>query len=169
MAETPGGDEDFEQAYRRLFPRAATMAYRLLGDRTAAEDIAAEALARTYAHWRKVSGLPYRDGWVLKVATNLAIDAARRKKPELSHDEAVDPSEAATLRLALVAALRSLPRRQRQAVVLRYLTGLREQDVARTLGVSASTASTHVQRGLAALRAHLGEAFREEELIDGRI
>ena len=169
MEEEPRGDEGFEETYRRLFPRAATLAYRLLGDRTASEDVAAEALARTYAHWRKVSGLPHRDGWVLKVATNLAIDAARRKTPRLPQVDAVDPSEATTLRLALVAALRSLPRRQRQAVVLRYLSGLREQDVAATLGVSASTASTHVQRGLAALRVHLGEAFREEELIDGRI
>jgi len=163
------GDDGFEEVYRRLFPRAATLAYRLLDDRTAAEDVAAEALARTYAHWRKVSGLAYLDGWVLRVATNLAIDVARRRPPILRADEGVDPSEATTLRLALVAALKSLPRRQRQAVVLRYLSGLPEQEVARTLGVSASTASTHVQRGLAALRAHLGEAFREEELVDGRI
>jgi RNA polymerase sigma factor (sigma-70 family) len=165
-----GGGEDngFEAVYRELFPRAATLAYRLLGERAAAEDVAAEALARTFAHWPKVSKLPHRDGWVLRVATNLAIDATRRRRvvPEPAHSH--DAAEAATLRLALVAALRSLPRRQRQAVALRYLSGLREEEVATALGVSASTASTHLQRGLASLRRHLGEGFREDVFADGR-
>ena len=79
-----------------------------------------------------------------------------------------DAEEAATLRVALVAALRSLPRRQRQAVALRYLSGLREEEVARALGVSPSTANTHLQRGLAALRRHLGDGFREDVFADGR-
>lgn len=63
--------DDFESAYRDLFPRAAMVAYRLLGDKTAAEDVAAEALARAYARWGRIAGLAHRDGWVLRVATNL--------------------------------------------------------------------------------------------------
>jgi RNA polymerase sigma factor (sigma-70 family) len=169
MAAAPGGEHDFEEAYRRLFPRAATLAYRLLGERTVAEDVAAETLARTYAHWGKVSSLPYRDGWVLRVATNLAIDVARRRPPPPAEAGSVDTEEATTLRLALVAALRSLPRRQRQAVALRYLSGMGQDEVALVLGVSPSTAGTHLQRGLAALRSHLGDGFREDGLADGRI
>ncbi|MBV8559832.1 MAG: SigE family RNA polymerase sigma factor, partial [Acidimicrobiia bacterium] len=105
-----GGDESFEAAYRELFPRAATLAYRVLGQRAAAEDVAAEALARTYAHWRRVSGLPHRDAWVLRVATNLAIDAARRHRVPPVLQDGLDVEEAATVRMALVAALESLPR-----------------------------------------------------------
>src|SRR2546430_7647544 len=119
MARTVG-DESFEAAYRELFARAATLAYRILGEQTAAEDVAAEALARTYAHWRKVSSLPYRDGWVLRVATNLAIDAVRKRPIAPLAQDPMDAAEAATVRLALVEALQSLPQRQRQAVALRY-------------------------------------------------
>ncbi len=157
-------DAEFEAAYRQLFPRAARLAYRLLGDRSAAEDVAAEALARAYARWPKISALPYRDGWVLRVATNLAIDAARRRRPRPVAQEPLDGTEAATLRLALVTALRSLPRRQRQAVVLRYLSDLAENEVASVLGVSAGTASTHLRRGLDAMHRHLGDDFREDAL-----
>lgn len=166
MART-GGDASFEAVYPELFARAATLAYRLVGDRTAAEDVAAEALARTYAHWGRVSGLSYRDGWVLRVATNLAIDAVRRRPPSPALAAPLDAAEATTIRLALVAALQSLPKRQRQAVALRYLSGLREEEVATALGVSASTASTHVRRGLDTLRRYLGDGFGEE-LADGR-
>src|SRR5437763_16454444 len=161
-----GGDESFEDAYRRLFPRAATLAYRLLGQRAAAEDVAAEALARTYAHWRKVSLLPHRDAWVLRVATNLAIDAARRRPVPAALQDPSDVEETATVRMALVAALQSLPRRQRQTVALRYLSGLRAEEVATALGVSTSTANTHLRRGLDALKGRLGDGFTEQGLCD---
>src|SRR5947209_1882728 len=78
-----------------------------------------------------------------------------------AHQDALDVAEAATMRMALVAALQSLPNRQRQAVALRYLSGLREEEVATALGVSTSTASTHLRRGLDALRARLGDTFTE--------
>jgi RNA polymerase sigma factor (sigma-70 family) len=168
MART-GGDESFEAAYPELFARAATLAYRVLGERAAAEDVAAESLARTFAHWSRVSTLPYRDGWVLRVATNLAIDAARRRPAFPMEADGADAEEATTLRLALVAALESLSRRQRQAVALRYLSGLREDEVASALGVSPSTASTHLRRGLDALRCYLGDSFREDGFANGRV
>jgi len=68
--------------------------------------------------------------------------------------------------MALVAALQSLPKRQRQVVALRYLSGLREEEVATALGVSTSTASTHLRRGLDALKGRLGDAFTEQGLCD---
>ena len=165
MAGTAARNEEFEAVYLELFPRAATLAYRLLGDRSAAEDVAAEALARAYAKWPKVRQLAYRDGWILRVATNLAIDATRRRSPAFQPQEPLDATEAAIVRLALVGALRTLPRRQRQAVALRYLTGLRETEVAETLGISAGTASAHVRRGLDGLRSRLGKDFREDVLV----
>lgn len=162
------GDEAFDEVYPALFRRAATLAYRLLGDKTAAEDVAAEALARTYAQWPRIGALPHREGWVLRVTTNLAIDTARRKPRGIVANVPPDQAEATVVRLALVAAMRSLPRRQRQAVALRYLTGLPHEEVATALGISASSASTHLKRGLATLRLRLGEGFREE-FADDRI
>jgi RNA polymerase sigma factor (sigma-70 family) len=159
-------EEGFDEAYALLFPRAATLAYRLLGDKAAAEDVAAEALARAFARWPHVSTLPYRDGWVLRVATNVAIDALRRRRPVPERAPAVDAQEATVLRMALVAALRSLPRRQREAVALRYLSGLSDAEVAQSLGVSPSAAKTHVRRGLDALRRQLGPTFDREVFSD---
>ncbi len=98
----------------------------------------------------------YRDAWVARVATNLAIDAARRKRVDPAAFDTADPSDATVLRLAPVEALSHLPRRQREAVALRYLADLSVDDVAVSLGVSAGTVKQSVHRGLKTLRDRLG-------------
>src|SRR5207253_7822190 len=155
--------DSFEQAFDELFPRAFKLARRLVGDTDVAEDIAAEALARAYANWPRVSTLAYRDGWVLRVAANLAVDRVRRQPeviavPTPAGPDADDP---VVLRLALVAALGSLPRRQRQAVALRYLGDLTDGEVAVALGISVGSVKTHIHRGLRALRRRLGPGIEE--------
>jgi RNA polymerase sigma factor (sigma-70 family) len=66
-------------------------------------------------------------------------------------------------RLALVAGLRRLSRRQREVLVLRYAVGLKEAEVAPILGLSPGTVSTHARRGFAALRRHV--AADPEEVV----
>jgi RNA polymerase sigma factor (sigma-70 family) len=154
-------DDGFDEAFDELFPRAVRLGTRLLGNRAAAEDVAAEALARAYARWSKVAGLPYRDGWVLKVATNLAIDRLRRRPPEVTPAPAADFEADVDLRMALNAALLTLAPRQRQAVTLRYLGGLTDREVALALGISLGSVKTHIHRGLHGLRATLGAGLEE--------
>ena len=154
-------DDGFEEAFDELFPRAVRLAHRLLGDRAAAEDVAAEAMARAYARWPKVSVLPYRDGWLLKVATNLAIDRLRRRPPEVWPSVAADFEDGVELRLALNAALLTLAPRQREAVALRYLGGLSDREVALALGISLGSVKTHIHRGLKGLRSRLGAGLEE--------
>jgi RNA polymerase sigma-70 factor (ECF subfamily) len=154
--------EPFEAAFDGLFDRAFRVALRLLGNPQSAEDVAAEALARAFAHWPRISRLGYRDAWVLRVATNLAVDQLRRKPPAPGLPAGGPPAdETAVLRVALAVALGSLPRRQRQAVVLRYLCDLPADEVARVLRISPGSVKTHVHRGLAALRARLGPTLLE--------
>ena len=158
MTDTPGDQaadgaaDEYDLVYAELFMPAMRLAYRILGDRHAAEDIAAEALARAYASWPKVRRLPHRNAWVLRVATNLAIDRTRRRPLALNLATENEFEEAATVRLALTAALRALPRRQRDTIALYYLGGMSESDVSSALGITASSVRTHVQRGLAGLR-----------------
>jgi RNA polymerase sigma factor (sigma-70 family) len=154
-------DGSFEAAFDELFPRAVRLANRLLGDMAAAEDVAAEALARAYARWPKVGGLPYRDGWVLRVATNLAIDRLRRRPLDVRPPPVELFEDAVHLRLALNAALLTLAPRQRQAVALRYLGGLSDKEVALALGISLGSVKTHIHRGLNGLRSRLGAGLEE--------
>lgn len=150
--------ESFDEAFEELFRAAYRVAFRLLGDRAEAEDVAQEALARTYVRWRTVE--PYAVPWASRVATNLALDRVRRRR-RMSGDEAPERgvSDAyAAERVDLQRALRALPRRQRDVVVLRYLADQSEQSVAAALGVSVGSVKTHASRGLAALRARLGDA-----------
>jgi RNA polymerase sigma factor (sigma-70 family) len=145
----------FEASFRELYPRAFGLAYRMLGHRAAAEDVAAEAMAKALVRWDRLD--PERvAGWVLKVTANGAIDVLRRKGRTLVPG-VVDLEDSTTLRLALAEALRKLPRRQREAVALRFLSDLSEADTARALGISAGSVKTHVHRGLATLRDELGE------------
>ena len=156
-------EDDFAAAYRSLFLPAMRLAFRMTGDRALAEDLAAEALARAYSRWATVSRTDSPQAWVLRVTTNLAVDAVRRQRlatrtlpallgPTLGADHA----DNVAARLALVAALASLPRRQRESIALHYLAGLSEDEVSRSLDITPSSVRTHVQRGLETLRRRLG-------------
>jgi RNA polymerase sigma-70 factor (sigma-E family) len=147
----------FELAFDGLYRLAYKVAFRIVGDRPEAEDIAQEALARASLRWPRLHEQP--EGWVSRVASNLAIDRYRRRRrePRVPVGPIGVVDDLVTDRADLVAALRRLPRRQREVVVMRYLADLSEADVAASLGCSVGTVKTHASRGLAALRGELGE------------
>lgn len=157
MAGKGERERDFRGAFAELFPAAFRVALRLVGDVATAEDVAAEALGRAYSQWERVSELPYREAWVMRVASNVAIDTVRKRQGVPMAPPAVDPADAAVIRLTLVAALRMLPTRQRDVVVLRYLSDMSEADVAAALGLAPGTVKTHLRRGLEALRGLVGD------------
>lgn len=144
--------KSFEAAAAGLFDLAYRVAYRLTGDHQEAADIAQEALARTLARWSKIHG--YAEAWAARTATNLALDLHRRRRRRRPLERpAAGRTEPDGDRLDLVAALRRLPRRQREAVVLRYLADLDETSVAATMGCSTGTVKQHLHRAVTALRA----------------
>ena len=156
-------DPAFVDLFDHEYERCVRVARRILGDGDVAREIAAEAFARAWSRWPQ---LRQREagGWVVKVTVNLAIDATRRRRLPLPHAAPVAATDdTVATRLALAAALRKLPERQRHAVALRYLADLPEPEVARALGVSAGTVKTHLHRGLARLRTSLGDATFPEE------
>ena len=138
----PSPATGFDARFDELARTAYRVAYRMLGDREEARDIAQEALARAFARWPKVEA--NASAWVSRVATNLALDHIRRRRPtERSRDPDTDVAQVAALRSDLVRALRTLPRRQRDVVVLRYLADVSEAEVAALLGCRVGT----VKRG----------------------
>src|SRR5262245_57226291 len=120
MTARPSFDDRFDV----LGALAYRVAYRLLGDRDEAREIAQETLARAYVRWSKVAH--YDEPWVVRVAANQALDRHRRRHPTVPVDDrhrspVPDVAEVALQRHDLVAHLRALPRRQREVVLLRYV------------------------------------------------
>jgi RNA polymerase sigma factor (sigma-70 family) len=154
------GNDGFEAAFGGLYRLAMRPALRILRETGPAEDVAAEVLARVYVDWRRLGGQVWLDAWVIRVATNLAIDQvrkARRRLPTVTSSPAGDLE----LRLDLAHAIAGLPRRQREAIALRYFGDLPEVEVAALLGISVGSVKTHIHRGMEALRALLGAEFAE--------
>jgi RNA polymerase sigma factor (sigma-70 family) len=102
------------------------------------------------------------------IVLNLARDHNRRGLMSLRHREALTPEaspEAPEDRIVatedqdeVVAALRALPARQRDCLVLRFYLDLSESEIAATLDISKNSVKTHCQRGMAALRRRLEDA-----------
>jgi len=166
VVERSDEEAAFRETFSALFPSAFRLAYRILGNVAQAEDAAAEALARAFASWRKVWRLPYRDAWVMRVTVNVAVDMLRRPcGPPIPAHSSPDLADAAALRVTLAEALARLPRRQREVVALRYLSGLTEAEVAECLHLSTSTVKVHARRGAAALRRRLGDQETEVAVV----
>jgi len=152
-------ERSFEGAFPGLYRSAYRAAYRVTGDAEASEDAASEALTRAGVRWRHIRGreLP----WVVRVATNLAIDHARRQSRVARSADGRPPERGADAvygEVDLHRALETLPKRQRQVVVLRYFGDLSERQIATELGLAEGTVKSHASRGLAALRAQLADA-----------
>lgn len=78
--------------------------------------------------------------------------------------EASDPADEVVLRQTLAVALGKLPRRQCEVIVMRYLLGLPETEVATVLKISHGTVKTHLRRGISGLRESVGRNLKEEHL-----
>ncbi len=161
--------DDFVSRFDEMFGVAYRAAFAVLGERTDAEDCAQDTLAKALIKWRTVKLHPVP--WAARVSTNAAIDRWRkRQRSVLSAEphEAEAPTSAlsdkflAGQRDDLVRALRALPRRQREAVVLRHLLDLSEAETATALKCSIGTIKSATSRGLAQLRTQLGDLVPTE-------
>ena len=148
-------DPEFEELYRSQFEPVLKAVWALCGNRSVAEDATQEAFARALERWRRLRGEPWAAGWVTTTALNAARRALRRRdlrrapapaEPDL--DEEVD----------LWRAVRALPRRQQEAVVLRYVVDLPVDDVASVMRCEPGTVKAHLSRAREALRGRLEEA-----------
>ena len=154
--------ERFEAFYRENLARIVRACALVTLDRRAAEDVAAEAFARLWANWNRISGEDHAGGFVFKTAMRLcARDRALRRRWS-GFEEVASPADdvaRALDRQDVAAALAWLSVRQRQAVVLRDWAGFRTDEVARMLRMKESTVRVHLARG----REHLREALHVDE------
>jgi RNA polymerase sigma factor (sigma-70 family) len=149
--------------YREEGRSLVRLARLFVDDVDAAEDLVQEAFIRLarHAHHVRPEKAP---AYLRSIVLNLARDHNRRGLVSLRHqltagrevdvpDEAAERLVADERQAAVLEAVRRLPVRQRDCVVLRYFQDLGIEDIAATLGVSPNSVKTHLKRAL----AHLGD------------
>lgn len=137
------------------------------GDRESGEDAVAEAFARAWAAWPRLSRHPAPQAWVVRTALNANVSWWRRRRRE-SISPARDPSGAdrgaagnpadGVIDQAIMTALRRLPARQREVVALRIFLDLDTAQTAEALGIAPGTVTAHLARAMTTLRAEFGPA-----------
>jgi DNA-directed RNA polymerase specialized sigma24 family protein len=153
----------FEQWYAGEHPRLFASLLVLTGDRDVAADATDEALSRALQHWARVAEMESPEGWTYRVAVNIVRRGARRRALERRllprlvgrQTTAAPPGDVWDL-------VRSLTKRQQQALVLRYIADLAESDIAAVMGVTRGT----VASTLADARRRLGDALREPDVAE---
>jgi RNA polymerase sigma-70 factor (sigma-E family) len=153
------------------------LAVIILGDRGAAEDVAQDAFLGLYRGWRRLSdpdkALPYLRASVLNGCRNVLRQRARSERRERvaateagpggfgSPERAIESAESAAIvgeeHREVLAAIRVLPGRQREALVLRFYLDMTEEDAAKVMGVTRGTVKSATSRAVAALGRMLKE------------
>ena len=154
-------DAEFTRFVQQAAPALLRTAWLLCGDEGRAEDLVQEALGRVYLKWGSIKdGKPV--AYARRAIVNANTDTWRRRRPEtLSASglpEKIDVSVSTGSvhdRAILLTALRTLPKREREVVVLRHYVDLSEREVAEMLGISLGSVKSSASRGLATLRANL--------------
>ena len=162
--EETGLDEaEIREFVHREYPRVVAAVALVSASRSWAEDAVQEAMVRAWERSEKGEHIESLTAWVTRAALNLTRSRFRRLLVERRSAAALVPQEAATGELVdLRRALMKLPRRQREATVLRYYLDLDVREVADVLGVSEGTAKTQLHRARKALADALGEQELEE-------
>ena len=159
-ARTLESDAAFEEVYLAAWARLCRYAWVLVRHHEDAEDVAAETVRRAYAAWKNGRG-PAADPipWLFLIARRIVID--RNKRPGLpwhSLSPADDPPTSADPMGRVEAEawfdqLRDcMSARQHEAIVLRFLFDLGDDQIGRIMGLSPAGVRTNVSRGVAALR-----------------
>jgi RNA polymerase sigma-70 factor (sigma-E family) len=140
------------------------LAVIMLGDQGWAEDVVQDAFLGLYRRWAQLSdngnALAYVRSSVLNGCRTMLRRQARRPLTELAEPDAESPEARVLLgeeHREVLAALRRLPDRQREAVVLRHCLAMPEDEVARAMGVSRGTVKSASSRGIAGLARMLRE------------
>lgn len=159
-------DPTITEFVQRDYARVVNAVAFATGNDATAEDLVQEALARAWARIDRGLTIESLPNWVVAVALNLSKSRWRRvalerkvldrmERPAPTPSPSGDPVDVAR-------ALASLPRRQREVAVLRYLLGMPTRDVADALGVSEGTVKNSLSKAREALAAQL--AVTDEEV-----
>jgi RNA polymerase sigma factor (sigma-70 family) len=155
--------ESFEEFYEREYPKMLKLAYALSGNRWAAEEIAQEGFLAAHRRWSKISSYESPGAWLRRVVSNLSVSFLRRRVVEtkalvkyaVGRTDAIEHLPERDEEVW--RAVRSLPRRQAQAIALHYVLDLPLSEIASTLECAEGTVKAHLHAARVALANRLGE------------
>jgi RNA polymerase sigma-70 factor (ECF subfamily) len=180
IARSRAGDEEaVRQLVERHLTTAYRIAYRIVGLRTEAEDIAQDVLLRMLdykAGWFSEAGF---HAWLRRAIVNRAIDAHRRRRwwgfselhenlPDVARETQDSRIFASEVEQRVAQAVLALPLRQRAAITLCFYENLGLADAAAALETTPGAVESLLHRGKAALRGVLGNIAEEEGRKDVR-
>ena len=148
----------FDGFVRARHPALLRYGTVLTGDPHSAADLVQDALERTGLAWSRVQHQGDPEGYVRRTMANRNISTWRRLRRErLVAEPPEQPYEDAAPDDVMWDALARLPKRQRTVLVLRYYEDLSEAEIARVLSIAPGTVKSQASKGIAALRAAIGE------------
>jgi RNA polymerase sigma-70 factor (ECF subfamily) len=160
----------FEVLMRQHERLVLVTALRLMGNLPDAQDVSQEVFLKLYRNLGKVDGASRVASWLYRVTVNACRDIQRRKRPEAPVEFAenlpaggMDPQQDATQserQRVLEMSLRTLPEKERAALVLRDLEGLSTEEVARVLGSSEATVRSQISKARVKVRGFVERYFR---------
>jgi len=154
--------------YRDEFRGIARLAYLLCGNTEQADDLAHDAFVRLYEQWDRVADPAKRVAYLRAIVVNLAHSAHRRAATARRHahtpvlveggatTSAEDEAMQRSSRPDVMAAMATLPDRQRSAIVLRHWLHMTESEIAEAMDCSIGSVRTHVARAHQTLAQRLG-------------
>jgi RNA polymerase sigma-70 factor, ECF subfamily len=160
-----GGAASFDVFYGATARRLVRYAFALTGNLSDAQEIAQEAFAKAWQRWDAVRDFDAPEAWVRRVATNIATSRYRRDRTARAARPyliAAEVPEISPDTVALVAALRTLPERQRVVVVLHYLADLPVGQIAAELRCPVGSVKAWLYRGREGLAIALSEGVAGE-------
>jgi RNA polymerase sigma-70 factor (sigma-E family) len=160
IAVTSGGDIDLPTLYRMHWRYLVRLAVLLVDDVASAEDVVQDAFVALH---RRADTLRNPDAALAYLRTsvlNLSRSVIRRRQVARKHLKVAEPEAGPSAdqdvllrdeHRAALAAVRALPPRQSEVLVLRYWAGLSEREIAQTLGISTGSVKSAASRGMATL------------------
>jgi RNA polymerase sigma-70 factor (sigma-E family) len=159
-SDEPPGLVDIYHAHRLAMVRLAIL---LVDDLATAEDVVQDAFAALHQRWERLNDVNAALGYLRVSVVNAARSVLRRRRTarlyvvprEPDHVSAEGEAMLAAEHEEVLHALRRLPRRQREVLVLRYWSALSEAEIAEALGISRGTVKSTASRAMAAMAGML--------------
>jgi RNA polymerase sigma-70 factor (sigma-E family) len=158
-------DVDIDALYHAHWRDLVRLAVLLVDDVASAEDVVQDAFVALHRRSGALRDPDAAVAYLRASVVNLSRSVLRRRQVARKHLKVADPEAAppadhdVLLRdehRAALAAVRALPRHQREVLILRYWSGLSERDIARALGISPGSVKSAASRGMATLQRVLG-------------